>query len=274
MKQKQNKYFICLVFVYFCLFFPNESFSTELNAQGTNYSSLQRDEDFYDLDYEPSVEKTTVNVWDPWETMNRKIFAFNMFFTDYAIHPFYYKFYVKVTTPGIRKSVHNVSANLRAPMVFANYILQLDFKNAGKTLYSFVLNTTYGVFGLFDVAGHQNVSPDETNLSMTLAKYGVPNGPYLVIPFLGSNDVRGLVSWGGELAVDPFGYNVLEIGSEREIFEEWVYSTRITLFALDNSTYLMENLYDLMKSSFDPYVMARDAYGQSQDYKTKKVKGE
>ncbi|HSQ97803.1 MAG TPA: VacJ family lipoprotein [Rickettsiales bacterium] len=271
MKQKKNNYLICFKLMFFCLFFSNNIVFAETNIQHTQ---SQQDDDFYDLDYEPSNDENTIIVWDPWEKMNRKIFSFNMFFTDYLIRPIYYGFYSKITTTEIRKSVHNVYVNFKAPMVFTNYILQLDFKNAAKTFYSFVMNTTYGVFGLFDVASIQDVNPPSTNLSMTLAKYGVPAGPYFVVPFFGSNDIRGMVSWGGELAVDPFGYNVFKIGGKRDMFDEWVYTTRISLFVLDNSTYLMENLYDLMKASFDPYVMVRDAYGQSQIYKIKQVKGE
>lgn len=286
-RQKQNKCLIYLSLVLFCLFFANSDLFAETSGvalQNMQDEKIQQKEDvvddpyFYDFDYDyldyGINNKTSVDVWDPWESMNRKTFAFNMFFLDYVVHPFYYKFYIKITTPEIRKSIYNIAMNFEMPIIFANYVLQLDFKNSARSLYSFIINTTFGVFGIFDIAEYQRVSPSNTDLGITLAKYGVPAGPYLVLPFLGANDVRGTLTWGGELIVDPFGYNIFELGKRREIFKDWVYWTRIGLFALDNSSYVMENLYDLMKSSFDPYVISKDAYGQLQAHRIKKNRGE
>lgn len=274
MKKKQlNRSLVNFGLIFICLFFANNNIfiniSEVAHAKEENYN-----EDFYDLDYEPETDKKTVDIWDPWEKMNRKTFAFNMFFLDYVIHPFYYQLYSKITTSDMRKSVHNIVSNWAMPMTFANYALQLDFKNSAKSLYSFIMNTTFGVFGVFDVAGIQDVKPDNTNFAITLAKYRVPAGPYVVLPFMGANDIRGIFAGGGELAVDPFGFNLLKFGGKRELIDDWMYWTKGTLFALDNSTYVIENFYDLIKSSFDPYVMMRDAYGQSQVYKIKKVRGE
>ncbi|MDD2840049.1 MAG: VacJ family lipoprotein [Rickettsiales bacterium] len=271
-KRQQNRYLFNLSLLFFCLFFANNSVFIKTSEAAQQKEVLN--DDFYDLDYEPSNGKSGSDVWDPWEKVNRKTFAFNMFFLDYVVHPFYYDFYVKVTTSDVRKSVHNVVSNWGMPMTFANYVLQLDFKNSARSLYSFIMNTTFGVLGIFDVAGIQDVRPDNTNFSITLAKYKVPAGPYIVLPFLGGNDIRGTVAGGGEFMINPIGFNVFKIGGEKEVFEDWVYWAEGTLFVLDNSTYVMENFYDLIKSSFDPYVMMRDAFGQSQVYKIKKVKGE
>lgn len=288
-RQKQNRYLmIYLSLILFCLFFiSNDLFAKtfEVASQNMQNSKIQQEKgvvddsyfydfDYDDLDYGVNNNKTSVDVWDPWEKMNRKTFAFNMFFLDYVVHPLYYKFYVKITTFEIRKSVYNINKNFEMPTTFVNYVLQLDFKNSAKSLYSFIINTTFGVFGIFDIAGIQEVSPPNTDLGITLSKYKIPAGPYIVLPFLGANDVRGTLTWGGEFMADSFGYNIFKIGGKREIFDDWVYWTRGTVFVLDNSTYVIENFYDLMKTSFDPYIMLRDAYGQSQAYKIKKVRGE
>ena len=137
-------------------------------------------------------------------------------------------------------------------------------ENSAKTLYSFTLNTIIGVAGVFDVAGYQGVSPKNTNFGITLAKYGVPAGPYLMLPFFGPNDLRGSLAWGFEILADPLDGNIFEVGGKRDLVQSWLIWTRGTLFVLDSSTNLIENLYELLDSSFDPYVMARDAYGQSQ----------
>ena len=272
-QKKLNKYSKSLTIIFLCLLFTNNNILVNASEAAQQIEDSY-DEDFYDLDYEPTDEKKNSDIWDPLEKMNRKTFSFNMFCLDYLAHPFYYQFYSKITTSDMRKSVHNLVSNWGMPMTFANYVLQLDFKNSAKSLYSFIMNTTFGVYGIFDVAGIQNVRPDNTNFAITLAKYRVPAGPYIVLPFMGANDIRGIFAGGGELAVDPFGFNLLKFGGKRELIEDWMYWTKGTLFVLDNSTYVMENFYDLMKSSFDPYVMMRDAYGQSQVYKIKKVRGE
>jgi len=232
-------------------------------------------DDFYDLEYDPnSTINDEVKVWDPWEKMNRKIYNFNEFFLTYLAKPLYYEVYVKITTPGMRKSVHNIVANFRMPIIFANYILQLDFLNAAKALYSFTLNTTYGILGVFDVSGHQGVTPPVTDFGITLAKYYVPSGPYIVLPFLGPNDIRGTVGWAVEIAADPFDYNLFKIGGKRPLLDNWVIFARSGLYVIDNASYAVVNFYDLLKASFDPYVMMRDAYGQSQVYKIKQARGD
>ena len=239
----------------------------------SNNDTEDYDDDFYDLDYDDENTKQSVNVWDPWEKMNRKIYKFNEFLLEKVARPFYYKIYVKITTAGIRKSIHNIVENFRMPIFFMNYVLQLDFDNSAKTLYSFGVNTFYGIFGIFDISGYLGTTPPNTDLGITLAKYHVPAGPYLMLPFLGPNDVRGTLTWGVEVAVDPLDYNIFKIGGKRYLLDDWIIYGRGVLYVLDNGSYAVVNFYDLMKSSFDPYVMMRDAYGQSQDYKIKKVRG-
>lgn len=235
-----------------------------------NFENYDYDYDDEDLDYEPQSSKSSYQVWDPWEKMNRKIFDFNLFLVDYVMHPIYYNFYEKITTPGIRKTFHNILSNIKMPLNFANSVLQLDFKNSAKSLYSFGLNTIIGIGGIFDVAGSQGVAPESTNFGITLAKYGVPTGPYLMLPFFGPNDIRGTFAWGVEVFVSPLNENIFKVGGKRMLIGTWFIWVRDTLYVLDNSTYIMENLYDLLKSSFDPYAMTRDAYAQSLTHKLKK----
>lgn len=283
-KMKQiSKNILFLLVLVFCIFiFNNEALARridiELPSQSEEVNGPDGDEyddadDLYDLDYDPnSIVNDGVKVWDPWEKMNRKIYNFNEFVLTYLAKPLYYEVYVKITTPGMRKSVHNIVMNFRMPIIFMNYVLQFDFLNAAKAIYSFTLNTTYGILGVFDVSGHQGVTPPTTDLGITLAKYHVPAGPYLMLPFLGPNDVRGTLTWATETVVDPFGYNLFKIGGKRPLLDNWIIFTRSGLYVIDNASYAVVNFYDLMKASFDPYVMMRDAYGQSQAYKIKQAR--
>ena len=85
----------------------------------------------------PQSSKSSYQVWDPWEKMNRKIFDFNLFLVDYVMHPVYYNFYEKITTPGIRKIFHNILSNIKMPLNFANNVLQFsDFDKCSKTAHA------------------------------------------------------------------------------------------------------------------------------------------
>jgi phospholipid-binding lipoprotein MlaA len=285
-KQKKINNYIKLIFL--CLFFVSSVHCVEAADISTNQhlvtkSTQQKtingiNDNFYNIDYDsidyvPNENRGKIAVWDPWEKMNRGIFSFNLFITKNILHPFYYKFYIKVTTPEIRKSFYNIIENCEMPMNFANHVLQLDFVNATKSLYSFFVNSTMGLFGIFNVSDRLGIDASSTNLGITLAKYKVPAGPYIVLPFLGANDLRGTIAKGGTFVVDPFEYNIFKIGGRRDIFSNWWYWTEGSLFVLDNTSYLMDNFYDLMEASFDPYIMMRDAYGQSQSYRINKSKG-
>ena len=280
-----NKNILFLSVFVFCIstFFSSDVFARRIDIESPEqletikiYNEDEYDEldDLYDLDYEPNESaNNTVNVWDPWEKMNRKIYEFNEFILTYLAKPLYYEVYTKITTPGMRKSVHNIVMNFRMPIIFMNYVLQFDFVNAAKAVYSFTLNTTYGILGVFDVSGHQGVVPPTTDLGITLAKYHVPAGPYLVLPFFGPNDLRGTLTWATETVVDPLNYNLFKIGGKRPLLNKWVLFTRSGLYVIDNASYAVVNFYDLMKASFDPYTMVKDAYGQSQTYKIKRARG-
>lgn len=261
MKKNIKKYFKSLLVVLILFFCNTQAFSVEIN-----YKKDIEDDDYLDYGMDDEINQN-IYVWDPLEKINRKVYKFNEFVLRDIAKPFYYNIYIKITTPGIRKSIGNVLNNLRMPINFFNYVLQLDFRNAMASLYNFAINTVYGVGGIFDVAGHQKVFVSDTNLGITLAKYKIPAGPYLVLPFLGPNDLRGTISWGAELAIDPFGFNVLKFGGDNKLFEDWVLYTRTVFYTLDKVSYAVVNLYDLMQASFDPYIMMRDAYGQSQYYK-------
>lgn len=253
--------FLSIILLFFTVF--------QVKAVEIDYKSDNEDyfDDYYFDDYGmEDVSYQNNQVWDPWEGLNRKTYKFNEFVLRDIAKPLYYNVYTKITTPGMRSGVSNFVSNLKMPMNFANYVLQLDFRNAMASLYSFVINTIFGVGGIYDVAGYQKVYVSDTNLGITLGKYGVPAGPYIVLPFLGPNDLRGTLSWGVEFFVDPFDYNIFDIGGD-EILSDWILYIHSFLYVVDKGSYAVVNYYDLMESSFDPYVMMRDAYGQSQNFK-------
>ncbi|MEZ5522371.1 MAG: VacJ family lipoprotein [Dokdonella sp.] len=128
---------------------------------------------------------------DPWEKFNRKVYAFNVKVDNAVIRPTAVA-YRKVTTPNVRRILSNFFANIRMPITIANDALQGEIKDALKGTGRFVINTTIGFLGFFDPASQMRLPPQETDFGATLAKWGVGEGPYLVLPLIGSTTARDI----------------------------------------------------------------------------------
>ncbi len=126
---------------------------------------------------------------DPWEGFNRKIFGFNDFVDRYAIKPAA-KGYQWITPQWLDDTVTRFFSNLGDIGDSINYVLQWRWGEAGSNLGRFTVNTTLGIAGLFDVASRMDLNNSDTNLDVTLGRWGVPSGPYLVLPILGPSTVR------------------------------------------------------------------------------------
>ncbi len=126
---------------------------------------------------------------DPLEPINRVIFEFNEVVDDNILEPVA-KGYKYVTPDPIEKGVSNFFSNLGEINTIANDLLQLKFQQAGKDSLRFLVNSTIGVLGIFDVATPLGLSKNKEDFGQTLGFWGVPNGPYLVLPFLGPSSFR------------------------------------------------------------------------------------
>ena len=134
---------------------------------------------------------------DPFESFNRSMFAFNETADKYVIKPVA-KGYNFVMPDIASKGVTNFFSNIDDIVVFFNQLLQFKFKAAATTSARFVFNTTFGLFGLIDVATHMDLRKQNEDFGQTLAVWGVPDGPYLVLPFIGPSSFRDTAG----LAVD------------------------------------------------------------------------
>src|SRR6476659_9393011 len=126
---------------------------------------------------------------DPYENFNRKMYAFNDFPDRVAIRPVAVG-YRKITNQTTRTLISNFFANIESPVTIANDILQANPKEALKATGRLVINSTVGILGFFDPASEMHINASETDFGVTLAKWGVPEGPYLVLPLLGSTSGR------------------------------------------------------------------------------------
>jgi phospholipid-binding lipoprotein MlaA len=226
----------------------------------------------------PSVEdpddidfggNSTQVVKDPLEKMNRKVFAFNEVVDINLFDPIA-KGYRNNVPKLARRMLGNFLTNIKMPFVTINSILQGKADNSMGSFSSFLINSTIGIGGLFDVAGYKKITYNNEDLGQTFAKYGMPRGPYLVIPLLGPSTVRDFSGYGIERVVDPFGFNIFGIGHEEKILPDAYLITIAGLSALNTRESLIDILDDARKNSFDLYATIRSAYLQRRDFEISK----
>lgn len=155
-----------------------------------------------------AAKPSFIAVYDPWEGMNRNIYAFNALADRWVLLPVV-DTYTEVVPWPFRDRVSDFFANIGSLITFANQILQLKFEQAFETAMRFGANSTLGMFGLVDIATPMGLPRYQEDFGQTLGYWGVRAGPYLVLPILGPSNVRdtgGLIADTAAFAVvDPFG---------------------------------------------------------------------
>ncbi|KKO47114.1 hypothetical protein WG68_00185 [Arsukibacterium ikkense] len=161
------------------------------------------------VDMEPRADETAaeggaaIPYADPLKVWNRAMFRFNHVSYTYALIPLA-KGYEKVLPAPVRAKVGNAFANIREPLNLVNNALSGNIKGAGANLGRFVINSTVGIFGLFDPAtAWFDIAESKQSIADTLSHYNVGHGPYLVLPILGQSDLRGATSVVGEALLHP-----------------------------------------------------------------------
>lgn len=189
---------------------------------------------------------------DPWEKFNRGVYRFNDVADRYVLKPVA-KGYKAATPEMVRIGVTNFFINLRSPLVVMNDLLQGKFKQAGGDTLRFVVNSTVGVVGVVDVAARINLPLHDEDFGQTLGVWGVPSGPYVVLPFMGPSSVRDGTGLMVDAAANP---------RRRLLVDEvdWI------LFGVDvvNSRASLLDLEDIIQG--DRYLFIRDLYLQRRAY--------
>ncbi len=196
---------------------------------------------------------------DPLQNFNRKMFAFNQFADKAAIRPVA-KAYVKVTGRKERVLISNFFENLRTPVTIVNEVLQGRPEPALQSTGRFLINTTVGFLGFFDPASDMKLPAHPTDFGVTLAHWGVPEGPYLVLPFIGPTTLRDVWRLPIDSYFDPLGWYA------RDHSYQWhaqYLPSLAYLITLRASALPLDSMLD---SSYDPYAFMRDAYRQHRLY--------
>ncbi len=190
--------------------------------------------------------------YDPWESINDKTFYFNFNLADhYAIKPAA-KVWSRLPEQ-FRQSLANAFYNLDMPKRFVNKVLQGRLPSAGLELARFVVNTTVGVAGLFDVASRLHIEKTDADTGETFALYGVGPGPYLVVPLLPPLDVRDAFGFAADSFMDPLSWFITPIGAD---------FGRSAVKQINERANNMQLYDDVEDSSLDLYAAVRNGYLQ------------
>ena len=195
---------------------------------------------------------------DPIEDVNRVIFDVNMWLDRNFMKPvaIAYRDYVPEL---FRDSSANFFSNVRSPVTFVNDLLQFETGRAAETLMRLFVNSTAGIGGLFDVAGEMGLEKHKEDFGQTLAVWGVPEGPYLMLPLIGPSSLRhGVGRYVDKLFNPLFWVGEFEDPDELEIYgyvEE-------PINALNERVAVLDTLDEVERTSIDFYAAIRSLYRQ------------
>ena len=188
---------------------------------------------------------------DPIEDVNRAVYEFNDALDKSVLKPVAESYETNMPDDG-KKIVKNFFANIADFETFINQLLQLKIKDSVSTFSKIILNSTVGIFGLADVAGHSNHNED---FGQTLATWGVPDGPYVVLPLLGPSNARDSLG----MIVDSLSPSNI-LGT----FDSGVEISLKAVDAVDTRADLIP-LADMLDRSFDPYITMKSSYQQKRN---------
>ena len=196
---------------------------------------------------------------DPYENINRKIFAFNKDVDNAILKPIA-ETYKTVTPEAIDRGVTNFFSNLNDVVVVINDLLQFKFKQAASDTGRFLVNTTVGVLGFADIATEFGLEKHYEDFGQTLGHWGVQSGPYIMLPFFGPSSGRDFVGRGVDLLFDPRLYIQTDASTRN-----FVLATNV-LEAVDMRADLL-GVEDVVETAaVDEYSYIRDAYLQRREF--------
>ena len=193
------------------------------------------------------------------ETYNRAVYNFNTEFQKYILKPVT-KGYRKITTPYARERISNALMNIKEPIFAINHILQGEPVQSGKDIARFAVNSTLGIAGTYDVAGlGWNLPREKTGFDATLATWGVADGPFIMLPFVGPSTPRATAGLVGDSLVNP----VYWATNNDANIQAKIYYPYMVINAISQYEAGMDMLDDLERNSVDFYETMKSAYMQN-----------
>jgi len=219
-------------------------------------TSIMPSDSFKDLEDPFASESDAPDMPDPFEDYNRFMFDFNEGFYDNLMEPVV-RGYRDTVNEGVRMGISNIFDNAMAPLKLVSSFLQGDLDKAGRVIGRTIINTTLGLGGMFDVAdkafGIEDVNED---LDQVLGSYGVPTGPYVVLPLFGPSNVRNIFGRAGGIFLSPTYHFApgVEVGGGLTVTDQ-----------INDTSFIVDDIEQLEESTIDKYESVRDFYGQYRD---------
>ena len=197
------------------------------------------------------------NPQDPFESVNRGVYKFNDTLDRYALRPVA-KGYRAITPDPVERSIGNFFNNLFYPTTIINSYLQAKFHNGTSDVARFIVNSTLGIAGLFDVATGLGLPEHDEDFGQTLGYWGVGQGVYLMLPLLGPTTGRDGIGRIGDSFTNPLAY-VGEIDSLSNLEALTIQLSLQALYLIDLRAGLL-GFDQNIRNAFDPYLFVRGAY--------------
>jgi len=207
-----------------------------------NCASTSSPDEYADDDY---------SVNDPFEDINRVTFEINQTLDGLLLRPIA-EIYVGVVPEWGRDRINDALNNLGEPVNFANGLLQGNMERAATSMLRFAFNSTFGLAGFFDIADGIGLSRADEDFGQTLAVWGVPEGPYLMLPLFGPSNPRDAIGMGVDWLIDPF---------TRALRSHEKYQ-RLIARGIDQRSRYINELETLEETSIDFYAAMRELYRQ------------
>lgn len=202
---------------------------------------------------------TTTQQADPLEPLNRGIYAFNGDMDQMVLKPLAESYKAVLPSPA-RTGISNFFSNLDDVVVIVNDLLQLKFSQVISDSGRFLVNTTAGLLGVLDVSTSLGMPKHHEDFGQTLGYWGVPQGPYVVLPFFGPSNFRDVAGRVGDFFTDPRIYY-----TDNADVRRFYWSTN-TLKVIDVRAQLLDVQKVVDAAAIDEYSFVRDAYLQSREY--------
>ena len=203
---------------------------------------------------------------DQLEPTNRFFYKINDGVDTYFLRPIAVAY--RTVVPGaVRAPIHNLLANISSPVTFANDVIETRPQRAGTTMMRFLINSTAGVGGLFDVAADLGYPQHDTDFGETLALWGVGGGTFLFLPVLGPSNPRDASGFAVNIGLDPLTW--ASFGGSATLG----YS-RYGLGAVDTRERNIDTIDSIKKTALDPYATFRSLYRQNRAAEIEKVRND
>ena len=193
--------------------------------------------------------------YDPLEPMNRKVHSFNMALDKVALRPLA-RGYKKVVPSPLRKGVTNFFSNLTTPRSALNNFLQGKPKQGFNEIGRFLFNSTLGLGGLIDIASAGGMERYDENFAQTLSVWGVPDGPYIVLPL-----------WGPNMASDVFALPVDYYSDIWTYYDNSSVRSKVWGLRLVDLRHRLLSVDSMLDDSSDPYITVRESYMQNRNFR-------